>query len=41
MNLLTFYSSWPLIAVLAFVRYKNPTPNPLPANKEGAMIYLI
>jgi hypothetical protein len=29
------------IAVLTLVRYKNPTPNPLPASKEGAMIYLM
>jgi hypothetical protein len=29
------------IAVLALVRYKNPTPNPLPARKEGAMMYLM
>jgi hypothetical protein len=29
------------IAVLALVSYKNPTPNPLRASKEGAMIYLM
>jgi len=23
------------------MRYKNPTPNPLPASNEGAKIYLI
>jgi hypothetical protein len=23
------------------MRYKNPTPNPLPASKEGAKMYLI
>jgi hypothetical protein len=23
------------------MRYKNPTPNPLPASDEGAMMYLI
>jgi hypothetical protein len=25
------------IAVLNSVRYKNPTPNPLPASREGAI----
>jgi hypothetical protein len=29
------------IAVLALVRYKNPTPNPLLACAEGAMMYLM
>jgi hypothetical protein len=29
------------IAFLGLVRYKNPTPNPLPASEDGAMIYLI
>jgi hypothetical protein len=23
------------------MRYKNPTPNPLPASEEGAKMYLI
>jgi hypothetical protein len=23
------------------MRYKNPTPNPLPASEEGAMMYFI
>jgi len=33
-----------VIAITAFpsvMRYKNPTPNPLPASDEGAMMYLI
>jgi len=29
------------IAVIGLVRYKNPTPNPLPASEEGAMMYFI
>jgi hypothetical protein len=28
------------IAVIDSVRYKNPTPNPLPASEEGAMMHL-
>jgi hypothetical protein len=26
--------------ILDSVRYKNPTPNPLPASEEGAIMYL-
>jgi hypothetical protein len=29
------------MAVIGSVRYKNPTPNPLPASDEGDMMYLI
>ncbi len=28
-------------ALLGVTRYKNPTPNPLPASDEGAKMYLI
>ncbi len=28
-------------ALPSVMRYKNPTPNPLPASDEGAMMYLI
>jgi hypothetical protein len=39
MSLLALKISAITMIVLALVRYKNPTP--LPAGKEGAMIYLM